>query len=71
MTYKSRVIKEKKKLDKKLKSLNDFIEKDKFLTIIDNNVSEPELQRLKRQADIMKLYSEVLAERISNFTMSE
>ena len=73
MTYQTKVIKEKKKLDKKLKALNQFLEKDEFLAKvfegISNNVSELEQQRLKRQAEIMKLYSDVLAERISNFNV--
>ena len=73
MTYESKVIKEKKKLDKKLKALNQFLEKDEFLAKgfngISSNVSEPEQQRLKRQAEIMKLYSDALTERISNFNV--
>ena len=66
MTYQIRVIKEKKKLDKKLDALSKFIESIGF-----DAVSEPEQQRLKRQAEIMKLYSDVLAERIINFTARE
>ena len=73
MTYQTKVIKEKKKLDKKLKALNQFLEKDEFLAKvfegISNNVSELEQQRLKRQAEIMKLYSDALTERISNFNV--
>ena len=62
MTYQIRVIKEKKKLDKKLAALNEFIASVGFDAVL-----EREQQRLRRQAEIMKLYSDVLAERISNF----
>ena len=62
MTYQIRVIKEKKKLDKKLAALNEFIASVGFDAVL-----EREQQRLRRQVEIMKLYSDVLAERISNF----
>lgn len=60
--YQERVIKEKSELDDKLSRLRPFIGSPKFVELPD-----AEQQRLIKQAKLMELYSEVLAERIAAF----
>ena len=61
--FQERVITEKKALDIKLHSLIGFIGSDKF-----DGVPMFEQNRLRRQQLVMELYSDVLDERIDNFT---
>jgi hypothetical protein len=60
--YQQRVIDEKFDLDKKIEKLRDFITSEMF-----GELSFFEQRRLRRQAAIMGLYSDVLDERIVGF----
>jgi len=61
--FRERVVIEKSELDSRLEKLIEFIGSDKF-----DGVPGLEQNRLRRQQLIMELYSEVLVERINNFT---
>jgi len=62
--YQERAIEEKKLLDEKLGKLQTFLTQpaNKIPTL-----PEVEMKLLRRQAKIMELYSEVLAERLAGF----
>jgi len=62
-SFQERVVIEKNELDSRLEKLIKFIGSDKF-----DGVPGLEQNRLRRQQLIMELYSEVLVERINNFT---
>lgn len=62
--HQQRVVQEKKELDEKLSKLSAFIDSPNFtITVNDEN----EIARLVCQEEIMKDYSEILAERIAAF----
>jgi hypothetical protein len=63
LTYKERVIEEKKQLDEKLAKLSAFFGTPKY----DTDVNNQEKNRLRRQAEVMKEYSDILAVRIASF----
>ncbi len=58
--YQQRVIDEKIELDAKLVKLQTFLAKDM-------EIASDELERLKRQAEVMIEYSKILGERIEAF----
>ena len=58
--YQERVIDEKAELDAKLEKLQTFLAKDM-------EIASDELDRLKRQAEVMAEYSKILGERIEAF----
>ena len=60
--WQQRVMDEKTVLDDNLSRLIPFIGSETF-----NGLPEDEQKRLRRQEMLMELYSEVLAERITNF----
>lgn len=60
--HQQRVVEEKNELDEKREKLNNFLQGDFFKTIDEN-----EQERLEKQADVMKMYSDVLGERIRHF----
>ena len=59
--YQNRVVEEKKELDIKIDKLGSFLYGDKV------NVVASEAIRMGKQLDVMKEYSVILADRISNF----
>lgn len=59
-----RVAEEKKELDEKIEALYDFIV---VFQGFFETLTKDEQERLKRQLEIMKQYSEILEERIKNF----
>ena len=62
--HQQRVVQEKEELDEKLSKLSAFIDSPNFtITVKDKN----EIARLVCQEQIMKDYSEILAERIAAF----
>lgn len=62
--HQQRVVQEKEELDEKLSKLSAFIDSPNFtITVKDEN----EIARLVCQEEIMKDYSEILAERIASF----
>lgn len=61
--FQLRVLKEKEELDVKINALCSFMVKDIF-----ESLKLEEQFRLKKQFEIMKLYSAVLGERIANFS---
>ena len=62
--HQQRVVQEKEELDEKLSKLSAFIDSPNFtVTVKDEN----EIARLVYQEEIMKDYSEILAERIAAF----
>ena len=62
--HQQRVVQEKEELDEKLSKLSAFIDSPNFtITVKDEN----EIARLVCQEEIMKDYSEILAERIAAF----
>ena len=61
--FQQRVVDEKKELDDKLSKLIPFLISETFKA-----VPPAEQARLIKQSDIMKEYSEVLGERIAEFT---
>lgn len=62
--HQQRVVQEKEELDEKLSKLSAFIDSPNFtITVNDEN----EIARLVCQEEIMKDYSEILAERIAAF----
>ena len=62
--HQQRVVQEKEELDEKLSKLSAFIDSPNFtITVKDEN----EIARLVCQEQIMKDYSEILAERIAAF----
>ena len=62
--HQQRVVQEKEELDEKLSKLSAFIDSPNFtITVKDENESA----RLVCQEEIMKDYSEILAERIAAF----
>jgi len=58
--YQKRVVDEKAELDTKLEKLQTFLTKDM-------EIASNELDRLKRQEEVMTEYSEILGERIESF----
>lgn len=63
-SHQQRVVQEKEELDEKLSKLSAFIDSPNFtITVKDEN----EIARLVCQEEIMKDYSEILAERIAAF----
>lgn len=60
--HQQRVVDEKAELDVKLEALRAFLRGSLFETL---NVSER--SRLRKQAEIMNQYSQVLAQRIAHF----
>ena len=60
--YKQRIVSEKKELDQKIGRLAAFLDGETAAT-----VSVEEIERMKRQFEIMKEYSQILAERIAAF----
>lgn len=63
LDWQERVVSEKTGIDANLGRLEEFIESKHFL-----NLPTDEQKRMRRQAVLMGLYSETLAERIANFT---
>jgi hypothetical protein len=61
--FQLRVIKEKDELDVKINALCSFMVKDIF-----ESLKLEEQFRLKKQFEIMKLYSAILGERIAHFS---
>ena len=61
--YQVRVVEEKKELDNKVEKLNVFIGSDKF-----DAVGIDEQNRMRNQLSAMVDYSNILGERIENFT---
>ena len=61
--FQSRVVDEKTELDVKLEQLKEFTVGDTF-----SSLPIEEQERLQRQSSIMQDYSDVLQERIDNFT---
>lgn len=61
--FQVRVLKEKEELDVKINALASFLCKDIFEAL-----NREEQFRLKKQFEIMKLYSAVLGERIAHFS---
>jgi len=61
--FQQRVVDEKAALDDKLTRLTTFVGSETF-----NGLPEDEQERLHRQEMLMELYSDVLAERIANFS---
>jgi len=59
-----RVVEEKKQLDEKIEALYDFIV---VFQGFFETFPKDEQERLKRQLEIMKQYSEILEERIKHF----
>lgn len=57
------VVDEKKGLDEKVEKLTGFLGQAQLLSIVDGE----EATRLRYQLDLMKRYSSVLGDRISNF----
>ena len=62
--HQQRVVQEKIELDEKLTKLSDFISSPNFTEIVGDT---EEIARLVCQEEIMKDYSEILAERIASF----
>ena len=62
-SFQDRVVEEKKALDEKSRNLVRFMSTQEF-----NDLAMDEQRRMKRQYSIMDLYSQVLEERIENFT---
>ena len=62
--HQQRVVQEKEELDEKLSKLSTFIDSPNFTNIVND---EDEVARLVCQEEIMKDYSEILAERIAAF----
>ena len=60
--YQLRVIEEKKELDAKIKSLENFLKLEIFVKI-----EKSEQSRLKSQLNIMREYATILHQRIINF----
>jgi hypothetical protein len=60
--HEQRVVDEKKELDEKLYKLNQFIGGEIFLSL-----PYAERERLGRQSGVMRMYSEILQERITHF----
>lgn len=58
------VVEEKKQLDERIEALYDFIV---VFQGFFETLPEDEQERLKRQLEIMKQYSEILEERIKHF----
>lgn len=63
--HEQRVVDEKQELDNKTKSLDDFL-----LTELFHGLPSEEQDRMERQFEIMKKYSEILGERIAAFPPS-
>lgn len=63
--WQKRVVEEKLELDKRISKLNNFICGESNSNFV--RLSAKERARLWRQLDAMKLYSEVLGERIEAF----
>lgn len=61
--FQLRVLKEKEELDVKINALASFLCKEMFEAL-----KVEEQFRLKKQFEIMKLYSAILGERIAHFT---
>ena len=61
-SHQRRVIDEKSALDDKLAKLTAFFDTDLFA-----GLDDAEKQQLNRQADVMKVYSDLLAARIATF----
>ena len=61
--FQQRVVEEKSQLDERLQRLMDFIGGDIFLSM-----KFPERERLCEQMGVMRHYSIILGERISEFT---
>jgi len=61
--FQKRVFEEKKALDDKLNRLNLFIGSEMF-----NELPDKDQMLLRRQENLMELYSDALAERIANFS---
>lgn len=59
--YQVRVVEEADELDTKISKLESFLRTPPI------NVNIPELERLKRQVDAMRLYSYILHNRIKHF----
>jgi hypothetical protein len=62
VTFQERVIEEKSELDTKLEKLNTFIGSDIYYSL-----AHAERVRLSKQVEVMKGYSNILAERIAAF----
>ena len=62
--HQQRVVQEKEELDEKLSKLSAFIDSPNFTVTVND---ENEIARLVCQEEIMKDYSEILAERIAAF----
>jgi len=61
--YQERVVAEKNELDERITKLRMFIESPGF-----GNIEVAEQKRMRRQELIMQLYSDVLVDRIENFS---
>jgi hypothetical protein len=61
--YQRRVVREKKQLDEKRERLNTFIGSEQF-----NTVRPIEQLRLTLQYKVMSIYSDLLGERIKDFS---
>lgn len=62
LPFQQRVIDEKEELDTKITNLNTFLTKGGF------EIRTDELNRLIKQLAVMREYSNILKERIENFT---
>ena len=65
--YQKRVIDEKAELDAKLEKLQTFLVKQFHFNAEEMEITSDELNRLKRQAEVMAEYSKILGERIEAF----
>lgn len=63
--HQQRVVTEKNDLDEKLTKLSTFLQHKDFETIVKDHA---ERNRLIRQEQIMKEYSEILGQRVAAFT---
>ena len=64
--HEQRVFDEKAELDARLQKLRPFLD-----SVVFGGLPESERYRLRRQADVMTEYSQILAQRIAAFTPSE
>lgn len=57
-----RATEDKRELDDKISKLTEFLNSDKT-----EQLNQDEIQRLHKQLNVMKQYSDILGERIANF----
>lgn len=66
LPHQQRVIDEKVELNEKLTKLRQFFLSEQYY-----NLDKAEAGRLKKQADAMQVYSDILTERIANFEVKK